>query len=142
MSWFGAAERRGLRVQGSQAFCKWGLAAFVVLTSVAGPAAQARTASEPDAVALAQLPEPAQQTYRRVLSGGPFPYRKDGITFGNREHRLPAKNRGYYREYTVETPGSADRGARRIVCGGLKPAEPDACYYTADHYASFARIVP
>jgi len=93
-------------------------------------------------VALARLPDQAQETYRRVLSGGPFPYRKDGIVFGNRERQLPAKSRGYYREYTVKTPGSADRGARRIVCGGAKPTEPESCFYTADHYASFSRIVP
>jgi ribonuclease T1 len=100
---------------------------------------QARTA---ETVALARLPDQAQETYRRVLSGGPFPYRKDGTVFGNRERQLPAKSRGYYREYTVKTPGSADRGARRIVCGGAKPTEPESCFYTADHYASFSRIVP
>ncbi len=125
---------------------KWGLAVAVASGLwVGAPAAdvQART-SEPQvsAVALAELPVQAQQTYRRVLSGGPFPYRKDGIVFGNRERRLPAKSRGYYREYTVETPGSADRGARRIVCGGARPTEPENCYYTADHYESFRRILP
>ena len=63
------------------------------------------------------------------------------MVFGNRERLLPLNTRGYYREYTVKTPGSQDRGARRIVCGG--PATvPDACYYTADHYASFRKIVP
>ena len=61
--------------------------------------------------------------------------------FGNRERRLPAARRGYYREYTVRTPGAHDRGARRIVCGGDRPASPEACYYTDDHYASFRRIV-
>ena len=93
-------------------------------------------------VALTQLPQAAQQTYQRVLSGGPFPYRKDGILFGNRERVLPAQAKGYYREYTVQTPGAASRGARRIVCGGRQPTAPDTCYYTADHYASFSRIVP
>jgi ribonuclease T1 len=105
-------------------------------------AVQARTTPSDPTVALAQLPAQAQDTYRRVLSGGPFPYAKDGTVFGNRERLLPLKKRGHYREYTVKTPGSRDRGARRIVCGGPKPSEPEDCYYTADHYASFTRIVP
>ena len=92
-------------------------------------------------VALAQLPAEAQATERLIRSGGPFPYGKDGTVFGNRERLLPAHPRGYYREYTVRTPGARDRGARRIVCGGRQPTEPEACYYTADHYASFRRIV-
>ena len=91
-------------------------------------------------VALADLPAEARQTQERILQGGPFPYAKDGSVFGNRERLLPREQRGYYREYTVKTPGSRDRGARRIVCGGEKPAAPQACYYTADHYASFKRI--
>ena len=132
---------RGLKRQAAQAISKWGLAFVLGSTLMAGPGVQARTA-DAATVALAQLPEPARQTYQRVLSGGPFPYRKDGIEFGNRERRLPSKTKGYYREYTVETPGSADRGARRIVCGGPKPTEPETCYYTADHYTSFSRIVP
>ena len=70
-----------------------------------------------------------------------FRYDKDGTVFGNRERILPAKNRGYYHEYTVKTPSVRTRGARRIVCGGVKPATPDACYYTDDHYASFRQIV-
>jgi ribonuclease T1 len=94
-------------------------------------------------VALGELPPQAQSTYRLILSGGPFRYRhKDGTVFGNRERLLPRMARGYYREYTVETPGSDDRGARRIVCGGHQPTTPDACYYTQDHYASFRRIAP
>jgi ribonuclease T1 len=92
-------------------------------------------------VALASLPRQGHETYQRIHQGGPFPYEKDGVVFGNRERLLPAQKRGYYREYTVKTPGSRDRGARRIVCGGQATA-PDACYYTADHYASFRRIVP
>ena len=82
-----------------------------------------------------------QETYQLILQGGPFPYEKDGTVFGNRERLLPGQKRGYYREYTVKTPGSRDRGARRIVCGGPS-TRPDACYYTADHYASFRNIVP
>ena len=92
-------------------------------------------------VAVAALPLQGVQTYRLILQGGPFAYEKDGVVFGNRERLLPGKSRGYYHEYTVKTPGSNDRGAKRIVCGG--PAKtPDVCYYTADHYASFSRIVP
>jgi len=93
-------------------------------------------------VSLAALPVEAQQTERLVRSGGPFPYEKDGIVFGNREQLLPRQPRGFYHEYTVRTPGSHDRGARRIVCGGLQPREPEACFYTEDHYASFKRIAP
>ena len=92
-------------------------------------------------VALASLPLEAQRTEALVRQGGPFPHAKDGAVFFNRERHLPRQNRGYYREYTVRTPGAADRGARRIVCGGRQVAAPDACYYTADHYASFRRIV-
>ncbi len=90
---------------------------------------------------LSSLPAEAQQTHRLILGGGPFPFAKDGVVFGNRERLLPRQRRGYYREYTVKTPGSRDRGARRIVCGGSAPAQPDACYYTGDHYTSFNRIV-
>ncbi|MET0204126.1 MAG: ribonuclease domain-containing protein, partial [Casimicrobiaceae bacterium] len=75
----------------------------------------------------------------RIKAGGPFRYDRDGVIFGNREHRLPERKRGYYHEYTVPTPGAKNRGARRIVCGGVKTA-PDACYYTGDHYETFARI--
>jgi ribonuclease T1 len=101
------------------------------------PVAQA---SKP-AVALAELPAEARQTELLIRQGGPFAYAKDGSVFGNRERLLPNHARGYYREYTVKTPGARDRGARRIVCGGSQPTKPDACYYTSDHYASFARIV-
>jgi ribonuclease T1 len=103
--------------------------------------AQARTATTEDTVALASLPADARQTEQLIRRGGPFPYAKDGAVFGNRERQLPRQSRGYYREYTVKTPGSRDRGARRIVCGGREAAAPEACYYTADHYASFKRIV-
>jgi ribonuclease T1 len=93
------------------------------------------------AVSLTQLPVEAQTTHRLILAGGPFPYRKDGSVFGNRERALPGKRRGYYHEYTVDTPGARDRGARRIVCGGLPVTRPEVCFYTADHYTSFRRIV-
>jgi ribonuclease T1 len=93
------------------------------------------------AMTAAELPKQGAQTYALIHQGGPFAHEKDGVVFGNRERLLPAQKRGYYREYTVTTSGSRDRGARRIVCGG--PAKtPDTCYYTADHYASFRKIVP
>ena len=106
----------------------------------ASPLVQARAA--PDAlpeVAVATLPAEAQRTLALIRDGGPFPYERDGVRFGNREKLLPAKPRSYYREYTVRTPGVTHRGARRIVCGGPAKA-PDVCYYTHDHYQSFARI--
>lgn len=91
-------------------------------------------------VQVAELPRQGRETYELIRQGGPFPYDKDGTVFGNRERLLPIEKRGYYREYTVRTPGSRDRGARRIVCGGPQRT-PHACYYTADHYASFRKIV-
>ena len=92
-------------------------------------------------VSRAELPRQGLETYERIFQGGPFPYDKDGSVFGNRERHLPSNTRGYYREYTVKTPSARNRGARRIICGGAA-TQPDACYYTADHYASFRRIVP
>lgn len=92
-------------------------------------------------VAVGDLPREGQRTLRLIAAGGPFPYRKDGSTFGNREGVLPRRPGGGYREYTVPTPGEGDRGARRIVCAGVTP--PDAeCYYSADHYTTFRRIRP
>lgn len=93
-------------------------------------------------VSVASLPPEAQVIERAIHQGGPFAFPKDGIVFANRERLLPAQWRGFYREYTVPTPGAHDRGGRRIVCGGPEPREPLACYYTADHYASFRRITP
>jgi ribonuclease T1 len=106
------------------------------------PAAARSTLEGFPTVSLQQLPREARSTKELILSGGPFPYRKDGTVFFNRERLLPQHPRGFYREYTVRTPGSRDRGARRIVCGGRQPTLPEACYYTSDHYASFKRIVP
>ena len=105
---------------------------------------QARTVADAPSsstVQVADLPREGQATYQLIRQGGPFPYEKDGVVFGNRERQLPRQERGYYREYTVKTPGSRDRGARRIVCGGQEPRNPRACYYTQDHYASFREIV-
>jgi ribonuclease T1 len=87
-------------------------------------------------VSLQQLPAEARQTLALIKAGGPFPYPKDGSVFGNREAQLPKRNHGYYREYTVKTPGARDRGARRIVSGGS-----GEFYYTDDHYRSFRRII-
>jgi ribonuclease T1 len=92
------------------------------------------------AISVSELPQQGRATYELIRLGGPFPHQKDGAVFGNREQLLPLGKRGYYREYTVQTAGSKDRGARRIVCGG--PARtPEACFYTFDHYASFRKIV-
>jgi len=92
-------------------------------------------------VSLSALPKQAQDMMVLIRQGGPFRYDKDGTVFGNRERLLPRAKRGYYREYTVITPGLRHRGARRIVCGGFEPRQPEACYYTEDHYASFRRMV-
>ena len=111
-----------------------------------GMSAQARwslsDAQDAATIALQDLPPQGQTTYALILEGGPFPYDKDGSVFGNRERILPTQKRGYYREYTVKTPRSRDRGARRIICGGRQPQQPDACYYTSDHYSSFRKITP
>ena len=118
---------------------KLGLAVVVSASAASGSVART-SGSELPAVALASLPQEAQATARLVRSGGPFPYAKDGTVFGNRERLLPSRPRGHYREYTVRTPGARDRGARRLVCGGTPPTQPEVCYYSGDHYASFARI--
>ena len=120
------------------------LTGLMLIVAVSTGVVQAKTTAAADKLAtisVAELPAQGAQTYALIAQGGPFPYEKDGVVFGNRERLLPISNRGYYREYTVATPGVRHRGTRRIVCGG-KPREPDACYYTADHYASFRRIVP
>ena len=87
-------------------------------------------------IPAAQLPLEARATLELIKAGGPFPYRQDGRVFHNRERLLPLKQRGYYREYTVRTPGLRDRGPRRIVAG-----DAGEYYYTKDHYRSFRRII-
>ena len=87
-------------------------------------------------IAYASLPSEARAVVRAIADGGPFRYDRDGATFGNRERLLPVRPRGYYREYTVPTPGESDRGARRIVA-----SVDGTLYWTADHYASFRRVV-
>lgn len=112
---------------------------FVALMLFAGAAAAFAFSND---VALSELPKQAQSTYALIQQGGPFPFEKDGVVFGNRERQLPQQKRGYYREYTVKTPATKNRGPIRIVCGGEKSKPMSACYYTNDHYASFKRIVP
>ncbi|MBL0918672.1 MAG: hypothetical protein IBJ14_08220 [Hydrogenophaga sp.] len=109
-----------------------------ILVQARGPEPLATVPSA--AVPVSALPTQGQQVMGRIAQGGPFRYEKDGTVFFNREGLLPRQKRGYYREYTVPTPGLNHRGARRIVCGGERPRAPDACYYTEDHYASFRLI--
>lgn len=116
-----------------------------LLQSTAAPPA---TQSAPDAItahdiAYASLPAEARDTLAMIKRGGPFPYRKDGAVFGNRERKLPLRPHGYYTEYTVRTPWERDRGPRRIVAGGGPSRDVAASaeyYYTADHYSTFLRI--
>ena len=127
---------------------KFALTSFLFAAALSGPAlVQAREFSQNGfaesrsvVISVAELPQSGRVTYELIRAGGPFPFDKDGMVFGNRERQLPAERRGFYREYTVATPGGHDRGARRIVCGGPARA-PHACFYTADHYASFRKIV-
>ncbi|RMH90877.1 ribonuclease [Lysobacter pythonis] len=101
------------------------------------PAEPLPVPSPTDGLPATPLPREALDTIALIQRGGPFPYRQDGSVFGNRERRLPDKPRGWYREYTVKTPGLSHRGARRIVTGG---DPPDAWYYTDDHYERFRRV--
>jgi ribonuclease T1 len=87
-------------------------------------------------VRVAELPAQARATLALIEKGGPFAYARDGAVFNNRQGLLPRRGRGYYREYTVRTPGARDRGGRRIVVG-----ERGEIYYTDDHYRSFRRVV-
>ncbi|MFZ6770581.1 ribonuclease domain-containing protein [Undibacterium sp. Di26W] len=90
-------------------------------------------------VNVAELPKEAQTTLQLIKQGGPFPYDKDGVVFGNYEARLPKQKRGYYHEYTVKTPRARSRGVRRIIAGA-NPQTSGEYYYTEDHYESFRRI--
>ena len=118
---------------------KRAIAAVLLGLLFAAPAALARSETPTDAVlaeiAAAELPGEARETISLIRKGGPFPFPRDGVVFGNFEERLPARAQGYYREYTVRTPGAKDRGARRIVAG-----RDGELYYTDDHYNSFRRI--
>ena len=124
---------------GALATCVLLIASLVSTVTV--HARQPANAEGQPTVRLAELPSTGRDTYQRILAGGPFTYEKDGVVFGNRERLLPPRQRGYYREYTVKTPGQRNRGAQRIVCGGARPTAPEGCFYTNDHYASFRRIV-
>ena len=124
--------------------------AVITLALVAGVLAwiqpsQARDTSAPalkegnfPLVLAADLPKEARETLSLIRKGGPFPYSKDGVTFGNREKALPKQPRGFYHEYTVKTPGAKNRGTRRIVCGGNQTSGD--CFYTDNHYESFRKI--
>ena len=118
------------------------LVAVVIASAAVAGESYGRPADPSASVAIADLPPQARATHQLVRTGGPFAYEKDGSVFANRERQLPAKARGFYREYTVGTPGARNRGARRIVCGGVPPTQPEICFYTDDHYASFRRIAP
>jgi ribonuclease T1 len=114
------------------------LALLVGVVFPGGECAEARRSHDHvlTVVEVDELPREARETLALIKQGGPFPYKRDGVIFGNRERRLPARPSGYYREYTVPTPGARDRGARRIVAG-----TPDEFYYTDDHYNTFRRIL-
>jgi ribonuclease T1 len=120
------------------------LSGLVVASAVLLTGVQAKVPPSSDlqqTISLAELPEQGSRIYARIRQGGQFVAEKDGVVFANRERLLPRKQRGFYREYTVPTPGVSHRGVRRIVCGGERTS-PEVCYYTADHYESFRRIVP
>jgi ribonuclease T1 len=114
------------------------VAAFVAGAFLAPDGALARGFAHAE-IGVAELPAEARELLGEIKAGGPFRYERDGVVFGNRERRLPPEPRGHYHEYTVPTPEAKTRGARRIVCGG-PPKAPAACYYTGDHYRTFARI--
>jgi ribonuclease T1 len=123
---------------------RWIGALLLAAAALLAPPAGARDVAPAIAeVRLDELPDEARHTLAQIKRGGPYAYRKDGTVFGNREKRLPLQPRGYYTEYTVKTPYSRDRGARRIVAGrgaGRDPATSGEYYYTDDHYNSFRRI--
>ncbi|MBO9827069.1 ribonuclease [Xanthomonas sp. A2111] len=123
---------RGLQHPPHQQFAPSLDAAAQTPYTAPGKATPAADTAAPDLPAF--LPPEARATVALILRGGPFPHRQDGSVFGNRENRLPAQPRGYYREYTVETPGLSHRGARRIITGGTPP---QVWYYSDDHYDSF-----
>ncbi|WP_167154992.1 ribonuclease [Streptomyces sp. MBT27] len=103
---------------------------------VSAPASAPAWAKGMATVPAAQLPPEARSTLKLIDKGGPFPYSKDGVVFGNFEKLLPQQKRGYYHEYTVDTPGSRDRGARRLITG-----QGGEFYYTGDHYKTFKAVL-
>ena len=131
-----SARSRLLRGAGAFALVVALVVALAAALLPAGPALSRGEAGDglPE-VGVRALPPEARETIRLIRAGGPFPYDRDGIVFGNRERLLPLRPRGHYREYTVRTPGASNRGARRIVA-----AQSGELYYTDDHSASFRRI--
>lgn len=115
--------------------CLWVFGAAVNISSAKDNAGGSAITS----ISLNQLPPEAIKTLALIRQGGPYPYAKDGVVFGNREKRLPKQARGYYTEYTVKTPGARNRGAIRIVAGG-NPQSAGEFYYSDDHYDTFKRI--
>ena len=113
-----------------------GAAGAAATPSDAAQLAPATPVSGLRTVLVSQLPKQGVDTLRLIVSGGPFPYSKDGVTFSNREGLLPQHKSGWYHEYTVITPGSSDRGARRIIAG-----DDGGRFYTDDHYASFREVL-
>ncbi len=110
--------------------------AFALAVGVGPSCSRASSDSKAVQVRLDTLPKEAQKTLRLVQQGGPFPYKRDGVVFGNFEGLLPKRPRGYYKEYTVPTPGARDRGSKRIIAG-----RNNEYYYTNDHYRTFRRIL-
>jgi ribonuclease T1 len=136
----GSADPRRLRTAAAVgAVVLFALVLVGLLVRPSGTDAPAADASTPtsglSAVVVADLPAEARATLTLIAEGGPYPYAKDGAVFGNIEGLLPARPRGYYHEYTVPTPGSADRGARRLVAVG----DGDV-YWTDDHYETFRQV--
>jgi ribonuclease T1 len=115
------------------------LAIVAFVACLASPFAAGKTSDAGSEIRIDALPAEARQALERIRTGGPLPYERDGVVFGNRERLLPERPRGYYHEYTVKTPGVRTRGARRIICGGAI-ASTSECYYSDDHYRSFKRI--
>ncbi|MFN3594122.1 MAG: ribonuclease domain-containing protein [Thiobacillaceae bacterium] len=120
--------------------CGWLALLWLSLIATLAPTAAWASVSDPssraaDEIHVSQLPPEGRATLALIKRGGPFVYARDGIVFHNREGRLPARPRGYYREYTVPTLGLAHRGARRIVAG-----RDGDYWYTDDHYRTFKRI--
>ena len=111
------------------------VALLALVPAVSARQAEKQTTGSAAVVSVAELPQEARNTLAAIRQGGPFPYERDGVVFGNFERLLPLQERGYYREYTVKTPGVTHRGARRIVAG-----RGGELYYTDDHYRSFRRI--
>jgi ribonuclease T1 len=116
--------------------CAWFLLGVLFLQLTASCLSAREKQQNIGTVRASDLPKEARETIAQIKKGGPFPYKKDGVIFGNFERILPIHERGYYREFTVRTPGSRDRGARRIISG-----RAGELYYTDNHYQSFRRVL-